>query len=119
MTAHAYNENDPRPSRIFISTDTGWKDYPPVRSWKRYIPEDITSGVKQGFSAPDATWFKGESIDYVKKIIFNNKSSIYDYFDSKAIQERVNEHLEGKMNRRLFIWSLLNFEWWCKCFLRV
>jgi len=84
---------------------------------ERYIPTDITNGAKQGFSAPDATWFKGESIDYVKKIIFNNKSNIYDYFDPKAIQERVVEHLEGKMNRRLFIWSLLNFDSWCRAFL--
>jgi asparagine synthase (glutamine-hydrolysing) len=32
---------------------------------QRYVPEKITSGIKQGFSAPDASWFKGESIDYV------------------------------------------------------
>lgn len=84
---------------------------------ERYIPTDITNGVKQGFSAPDATWFKGESIEYVKRIIFNNKSRIYDYFDPKAVQERVSEHLEGKLNRRLFIWSLLNVEEWCHQYL--
>jgi hypothetical protein len=32
---------------------------------QRYIPEQITNGIKQGFSAPDASWFKEESIDYV------------------------------------------------------
>lgn len=80
---------------------------------ERYIPADITNGRKQGFSAPDASWFKGESIDYVKRIIFNNRSSIYDYFDRNAVQKLVNEHLEGELNRRLFIWSLLNFDEWC------
>lgn len=84
---------------------------------ERYIPEDITKGMKQGFSAPDAGWFKGDSIDYVRRIIFNNKSRIYDYFDPKAVQERVNEHLDGKLNRRLFIWSLLNAEQWCHQYL--
>ena len=84
---------------------------------ERYIPEEITKGMKQGFSAPDAGWFKGDSIDYVRRIIFNNKSRIYDYFDPKAVQKRVNEHLDGKLNRRLFIWSLLNAEQWCHQYL--
>jgi len=84
---------------------------------ERYIPAEITAGMKQGFSAPDASWFKGDSIDYVRRIIFNNKSRIYDYFDPKAVQERVNEHLDGKLNRRLFIWSLLNAEQWCQQYL--
>jgi asparagine synthase (glutamine-hydrolysing) len=84
---------------------------------KRYIPADITNGLKQGFSAPDASWFKGESIDYVKRLVFNSKSNIYAFFDQNAVQERVSEHLEGKLNRRLFIWSLLNLEHWCNQYL--
>ena len=48
---------------------------------------------------------------------FLPKLGIYDYFDQVSVQDRVKEHLEGKMNRRLFIWSLLNFEWWKKQFL--
>jgi asparagine synthase (glutamine-hydrolysing) len=79
---------------------------------QRYVPEKITSGIKQGFSAPDASWFKGESIDYVRKLLFNNRAHVYDWFDRGAIQELVTEHLDGKRNRRLLIWSLLNFEWW-------
>jgi len=84
---------------------------------ERYIPEGITNGMKQGFSAPDATWFKGDSIEYVRRIIFNKRSMIYNFFDPKAVQERVNEHLDGKLNRRLFIWSLLNVEQWCQQYL--
>jgi asparagine synthase (glutamine-hydrolysing) len=81
---------------------------------EQYIPEEITRGVKQGFSAPDASWFKGQSIDYVRGELFKEDASIYQYLDRGAVQELVNEHLEGKMNRRLLIWSLLNFEWWLR-----
>jgi asparagine synthase (glutamine-hydrolysing) len=84
---------------------------------ERYVPEEITQGVKQGFSAPDASWFKGESIDYVRKQLFDNRANIYDYLDRQAVQTLVNEHLEGKQNRRLLIWSLLNFEWWLRCYM--
>ena len=117
MEASRINENDPRPKQdIYFQQHRDGKLI--LRKvMEKYIPTDITHGMKQGFSAPDATWFKGESIDFVKRIIFDSKSRIYDYFDPKAVQERVSEHLEGKLNRRLFIWSLINFEWWCRSFI--
>lgn len=87
------------------------------KTMEKYIPKEITSGVKQGFSAPDAGWFKGESIDYVKDKLFNNNARIYNYMDTKTVQGLVNEHIQGKQNRRLLIWSLLNFEVWCETFL--
>ena len=30
----------------------------------RYVPDDITNQVKRGFSGPDASWFRGDSLDY-------------------------------------------------------
>ncbi len=84
---------------------------------EKYIPKEITAGIKQGFSAPDASWFKGESIDYVKKELFNPNAIIYNFLDRTAVHNLVNEHLEGKQNRRLLIWSLLNVQNWCERFL--
>lgn len=45
------------------------------------LPPSITERVKQGFSAPDSSWFKGESIEYVKSFLMNRNSKIYDYLD--------------------------------------
>lgn len=84
---------------------------------ERYIPKVITDAEKKGFSAPDSSWFKGDSINYVREVIYNKKARIYDFLDPGAVQNIAGEHLEGKQNRRLFIWSLLNFEWWCKKFI--
>ena len=81
----------------------------------RYIPEDITKATKQGFSSPDASWFKGESIEFVKRKLFVGNARIYDYFDAKSVQSLVSQHLEGRENRRLLIWSLLNFEAFLEC----
>ena len=82
----------------------------------RYLPEAITKREKQGFSAPDATWFKGDSIQYVKEKLYSKNSRIYEFLDRDSIQQLVNEHLEGKQNRRLLIWSLLNLEAWFEKF---
>ena len=111
------NENEPGPKtrQYFQKTKDGTIALRNVMN--RYIPETITNGIKQGFSAPDATWFKGESIDYVKKLIFNKRALIYDYLDSNSVQELVKEHTQSDTNRRLLIWSLINFEWWLQKYL--
>lgn len=112
------NENEPGPktARYFQKTQDGKVLL--RRVMNRYVPQEITKAEKQGFSAPDASWFKGESIDYVRRLLYSSNARIYDFLDRRAVQRLVNEHLEGKENRRLFIWSLLNFEWWCRYFLQ-
>jgi asparagine synthase (glutamine-hydrolysing) len=84
---------------------------------QRHLPKEVISREKQGFSAPDASWFKGESIDYVINNLLNHNAKIYDYLDPVCTQRLLKEHLSGKINRRLLIWSLLNVEEWCRQFL--
>lgn len=106
------NENEPGPKtmKYFNKTQDGKLIMRKVM--ERYVPEEITKAVKQGFSAPDSSWFKGDSIKHVQEKLFNDNAYIYNYLDQNSIQDLVKEHLDGKRNRRLLIWSLLNFEWW-------
>ena len=76
----------------------------------RLLPDDITNAEKQGFSSPDASWFKGESIDYVKRALVNPRARIYEFLDHETVDGLIHEHLDGRQNRRLLIWSLLNVE---------
>lgn len=84
---------------------------------ERYIPKAIADAAKQGFDAPGASWFRGESIEYVRKMLCNKNANIYNYMDYQSVNEIMEEHFHGKQNRRLFIWSLLSFEWWCREFI--
>ena len=77
---------------------------------QRYISNDITKSAKQGFSAPDASWFKGESINFVRERLFDPGSKLFNVLDYGAVTELVKEHLAGTHNRRLLIWSLLNVD---------
>ena len=79
------------------------------------LPAEVTSDVKQGFSAPDASWFKGESIDYVKDTLLTSSAKIFEFLDFKETSTLVNQHLSGNQNRRLLIWSLLYFENYLAC----
>ena len=76
----------------------------------RHIPDEIIKAPKKGFSSPDASWFKGESIDFVKRILLNQDAKLYDLLDYGVVKNLLNEHFEGDKNRRLLIWSLLNME---------
>ncbi len=83
----------------------------------RVIPSEITERVKQGFSAPDASWFRGESIDYINKLLRNPNACIYEYLSPSFVHQKLDEHTSGTVNRRLLIWSLLSFEWWLRKFM--
>lgn len=83
----------------------------------KYVPEVIIEANKQGFSAPDASWFRGESIDYVRRALYQNRAQIYQWLDKDAVHRLLNEHFSGTTNRRLFVWSLLNVENWCRHYL--
>ena len=75
-----------------------------------FIPDDVTRAEKQGFSAPDASWFKGDSIEFVRATLMDGNPRIYELLDRSAVEALVQQHLDGEQNRRLLIWSLLNVE---------
>ena len=77
---------------------------------KRFYNNEISNYPKQGFSSPDASWFKGESINFVKQGLLNKKLNIYDYVDYNFTKKKIKEHCDGKKNNRLFIWSMLSLK---------
>jgi asparagine synthase (glutamine-hydrolysing) len=82
----------------------------------RSMPALVTGRAKQGFSAPDASWFRGESIDYVNSLLRDRRSPVYEFLDPDFVARQLDEHTSGRVNHRLFIWSLLSFEWWLRNF---
>ncbi len=108
------NENDIQ--KIYAQTRDGKIIL--KKALSKYVPEDYVNGFKQGFSAPDASWFRGESIEYIKNFLFNKNSRIYDYIQADTARALMQEHFDGKTNRRLLIWSLLCFEWWLRIFIK-
>ncbi|MGI8602764.1 MAG: asparagine synthase (glutamine-hydrolyzing) [Verrucomicrobiales bacterium] len=110
------NENDlaPKMARYFEKTRDGkliLRD-----AMRRLMPKRIRQAQKKGFSAPDATWFKGDSIDFVRTTLGNKNDSIYEVLDFETVWELVSSHLNGSVNRRLLIWSLLNVSAFFKAF---
>ena len=104
------NENDSiSKKRDFFEKNADGK-YILRKTMQKYIPEEITMRRKKGFSAPDATWYRGPSIEYVKNEILNKNNQLFSLLDYYVVHDLLEEHFEGRNNRRLLIWSLLNLQ---------
>jgi len=99
------NEAGRKANQYFQKTNDGKQILRSMMS--KYIPKDITRAKKQGFSSPDSSWFKGESIEFVQKRLLRKESPIFEFLDYKITQNLIFDHTSGKQNRRLLIWSLL------------
>lgn len=81
------------------------------------LPERIVNRKKQGFSAPDESWYRGENAAYMKDLLLNKKTVSSEFISQQFIADTIHEHIDKKINHRLLLWSMMNFEWWCKIFL--
>ena len=111
------NENEPgqKTERYFRKTRDGKLLL--RKAMARYVPDEITHGIKRGFSGPDESWLRGESLDYVRATLLQNDPWIWSVLDRNVGSRLIEDHLEGRANRRLLIWSLLSIEEWSRTFL--
>ena len=76
----------------------------------QFMPTEYTNAVKQGFSAPDNTWFKQDSSELLARVLGGREAKLYDFFDYEFVSSKIKQHTQCERNNRLFIWSLMNME---------
>jgi asparagine synthase (glutamine-hydrolysing) len=77
------------------------------KAMEKYVPKSVTTGAKRGFSSPDASWFRGDSIEFVRRTLCTPGNPIYNILDYNEVQSKIQLHMDGKENKRLLIWSLM------------
>ena len=87
------------------------------KAMQKILPEKIINRKKQGFSAPDESWYRGENVAYVKSLLLNKSAAYQEFISQDYVKHILDEHIEKHINHRLLIWSFMCFEWWCKIFL--
>ena len=102
------DENFPGRKRAAYAQKTNDGKHILREAMSRHVPESIAEARKQGFSAPDASWFRGESIEFVEKAGALAPDLLLDVLDWRVIGEAINQHTHGLRNRRLLLWSVLN-----------
>ena len=78
------------------------------------LPKNVIEMKKQGFSAPDATWFRSEIKRDEFEPFTKADSTLFSYLNFDVVNEIIDEHQAGKSNKRLFIWSTLYCWLWFK-----
>jgi asparagine synthase (glutamine-hydrolysing) len=87
------------------------------QAMKGLLSDEIIEKQKQGFSPPDQSWYRGPTMDYIREILLDPRSLNRGYFQPTYIRRVLEEHVQGRVNHRLLIWSLLCFEWWNRLFM--
>jgi asparagine synthase (glutamine-hydrolysing) len=88
------------------------------KAMEELMPENIINRKKQGFSAPDESWYRGENAAYVRELLLEGNNLSSEFINPKYIRNIVKEHTEQNINHRLLIWSFMNFECWCRVYLK-
>lgn len=81
------------------------------------LPERIVNRKKQGFSAPDESWYRGENAQYVKDLLLGPNIASARFINPEFVRFIIDEHCNKNKNHRLLLWSFMCFEWWCRLFL--
>jgi asparagine synthase (glutamine-hydrolysing) len=87
------------------------------RAMEGTLPDHILHKRKQGFSAPDRSWYQGPLMTYIKTVLLDKKALSRGYVREAYVRRVLDEHLSGQVNHRLLIWSLLSFEFWQRLFM--
>jgi len=103
------------PARLKIKEGTGKLIL--REAMAKILPKNVLEKKKQGFSPPDASWYRDNSLPYIRSVILSKKALQRGYFNPEYIKKILTEHSLGKKNHRLLIWSFLSFEWWNRIFI--
>jgi asparagine synthase (glutamine-hydrolysing) len=82
-----------------------------------FLPDRIINRKKQGFSAPDESWYRGENAQYLKDLLLGENMVSAQFINQHYVRQIVDEHCNKHINHRLLLWSFMCFEWWCRLFL--
>jgi asparagine synthase (glutamine-hydrolysing) len=110
---HQYklDENTIGDKKRLVSTDASGKLI--LQSiYKKRLPDRGGWQKKQGFAAPDESWFRNANFSLIEKELRNKNNEIYNFVSFSAVNAMLEHHMSGRRNMRLLIWSLLTFKKW-------
>ena len=78
----------------------------------KYIPKNIFSGPKRGFSVPISDWLKNDLKDILLDYSSKTKILQQNIFNYGSINQIIKDHLLNKRSNEKFLWSYLIFQIW-------
>lgn len=82
------------------------------KAMRPYLPVEVLSKPKQGFSIPLKHWLRGELKPLMSDLLSTDTIHRRGYFKREAVSRMVKEHDQGKVNHSHRLWAMMVFELW-------
>ena len=79
---------------------------------ERYVPNDLFERPKQGFTMPVGEWLRGPLRDWAEELLDEKKLEGQGHLDAAMIRHAWDEHLAGRGQHELKLWTALMFQAW-------
>ena len=79
---------------------------------QKYIPNNLIDRPKQGFGIPIDVWLRGPLKDWASDLLNEKKLNENQFFNSKLVNKKWQEHLSGERNWQHPIWNILMLQSW-------
>jgi len=84
---------------------------------EKYLPSEITSRRKVGFTVPVGEWFRSQWGEILKNILLSERALDRGYFKREVLSKKIEEHRSGKTDHQRQLWALFNLEVWHRLFI--
>jgi asparagine synthase (glutamine-hydrolysing) len=76
------------------------------------VPAPLRQRTKEGWRLDVAGWLRNELRDFACEHLQGRSSATRQYYDAAALDRLLDEHLKGRKNHEMLLWTLLNLEIW-------
>lgn len=78
----------------------------------KWLPSELATRPKKGFSFPIREWFRGELHGWLRQRLLDESTVVPKYFDGNCVRQMLDEHRDGARNHGGRLYSLLTLELW-------
>lgn len=79
---------------------------------QQLLPEDVLQRRKQGFTPPDASWYRNMNRQFIEQLLLSPVAMARGLFRPEGVREILDAHFNGQRNHRFLTWSLMCLECW-------
>jgi asparagine synthase (glutamine-hydrolysing) len=83
----------------------------------KWLPANIINRKKVGFDSPIGQWFKTDLRSFLQNFLAPEHVLCSGLLNSQKVQALINEHLGGKRDYSLQLWSIIALEGWYRMYI--
>lgn len=83
---------------------------------RQYLPDEIIDRPKKGFGIPLSEWLSGDLKPVMMDLLSKDRLESQGVFEYEGVKTLIDQHVNGEVNQRKLLWSLLSFQLWAKEF---